>query len=403
MDGKRGWAAMLNFQHQHNPDPGEHRWSVGMNVTATSDWFTAIGNTPSLNDTFVDAEAYYTREITSTTTLNLDVGYLWKRGGQENIGRARAAIYQRIGQSTSLGGEVRWDQSLGGHHDVSVYVTLSTRFGSDQYASVSYDGSTDSTRMSWQKTPTESYDDWSFTADAERVPGTTTVNASAYRQWDRLETSINENATIDEKGMSVTDERTSLRAAGSIAFADGAVAVGRPINDSFAIVEPHESLEGRDVRVDPRKGSEAAGSDALGPALVPDLAGYSRRTLVVGVDNLPAGYNLGTGSFDLLPPYEGGYRLVVGSDYSISVIGVLDDRDGKPVTLIAGKAYQISAPTDHPIELFTDRKGRFAAVGLKPGKWRIELGDFKYELDVKKEGKALRRLSSPLTPVEVAP
>jgi outer membrane usher protein len=159
------------------------------------------------------------------------------------------------------------------------------------------------------------------------------------------------------------------------------------------------------VRVDPHRDGEDASTDGLGPALVPDLAGYSRRTLTVAVDKLPTGYNLGTGSFDLLPPHHGGYKLVVGSDYSISIIGVLDDRDGQPIPLLAGKAYQVAAPNDHPVELFTDRKGRFAAVGLKPGVWRIELGEnamYAYELDVK-PGKTLRRLAAPLEPLAAKP
>ena len=159
------------------------------------------------------------------------------------------------------------------------------------------------------------------------------------------------------------------------------------------------------MRVDPHGEGQTASTDALGPALVPDLSGYSRRTLAVDVAGLPAGYNLDSGSFDLLPPYHGGYRLVVGSDYSISVIGVLNDRDGQPVPLLAGKAYQVARPEDHPIELFTDRKGRFAATGLKPGLWRIELGTsaiFVYELQVK-AGQTLQRLAAPLEPMAAKP
>jgi outer membrane usher protein len=71
--------------------------------------------------------------------------------------------------------------------------------------------------------------------------------------------------------------------------------------------------------------------------------------------------------------------------------------------LLAGKAYQLARPEDHPIELFTDRKGRFAATGLKPGLWRIELGAiYVYELDVK-AGPTLQRLTAPLEPVAAKP
>ncbi|MBV9044022.1 MAG: fimbrial biogenesis outer membrane usher protein [Alphaproteobacteria bacterium] len=399
VDGKSGWAALANFQLQSNPAPGEQRWSFGFNVDARSAWFSTIGDTATFNSTAVDAAAYYSRELGPRTTINLDLGYLWKRGGQEDTGRARAAIYQRFGAATSVGLEARWDQSLTGSHAYGLYITLNSRLGDDQYVSASYDSTSDRTRASWQRTPTGGYDDWSLTADVERAPGQDAVNASAYRQFNRLETSLTHSASFDENGSTITDERTSLRLAGSIAYAGGTFAIGRPIYDSFAIVDTHPTLDGHRVRVEPNGESDIGHTDDLGPALIPDLAAYSRRTLVTDVDDLPPGYNLDSGSFDLLPPYHGGYRLTVGSDYTLSVIGVLDDADGKPVPLLAGKAYEVANPDVHVIELFTDRKGRFAATGLRPGLWRIELGAgaYSYDLNVS-AAPTFQRQTTPLEP-----
>lgn len=404
ISGKSGWAGLLNYQYQTNPMPGEDRWSVGVNVDARSPWFSALTDKPAYNQIAVDLAAYYSRELSPRTTLNLDIGYLWKRGGATNAGRARAALYQRIGSSSSLGIEVRWDQNLIGQRDVGVYISFDTRFGFDQFARASFDSTDNRARVSYQRTPADPYDDWSVTADVERVPGDAAFNGNVYRQWNRLETSLNHSATFDENGDKLTSERTSLRLAGSIAYADGAVALGRPIYDSFAIVEPHDSLEGHTVRVDPRGDGERASTDVLGAALVPDLAAYARRTLIVDVDKLPTGYNLDSGSYDVYPPYHGGYKLVVGSDYAYSVIGRLVDRDGEPVTLLAGKAYEGGDPKAHSVELFTDRKGRFAATGLKPGKWRIVLGngEYTYELEVL-EKPILQFLSVPLKPVKAEP
>jgi outer membrane usher protein len=402
--GKGGWAGLVNFQYQTNPLPGEHRWSLGLNLDTRSAWFSALTDKPNFNQIATDLTAYFSRELSPTTTLNLDVGYLWKRGGARDTGRARVAVYQRVGSSSSLGVELRWDQNLAGRRDVGVYISFDTRFGFDQFARASFDSIDNRARLSYQRTPSDPYDDWSITADLERVPGDTAFNGNIYRQWNRLETSLNHSATFDEDGDKLTSERTSLRLAGSIAYADGAVAVGRPIYDSFAIVEPHDSLEGHAVRVDPEGDNERARTDALGPALVPDLAAYARRTLVVDVDKLPPGYNLDSGAFDVYPPYHGGYRLVVGSDYAYSVIGMLVDRDGEPVTLLAGRAYEGGDPKGRSVELFTDRKGRFAATGLKPGKWRIVLGDGEYTYDLEVQAKpVLQMLTAPLKSVKVEP
>jgi outer membrane usher protein len=83
----------------------------------------------------------------------------------------------------------------------------------------------------------------------------------------------------------------------------------------------------------------------------------------------------------------------------VSVIGTLLDRDMQPVALLAGRAIDLSDPERAPIELFTTRTGRFAAQGLRPGRWRIELGSppLVYEFDVP-EGETFVRLAQPLAP-----
>ena len=64
-----------------------------------------------------------------------------------------------------------------------------------------------------------------------------------------------------------------------------------------------------------------------------------------------------------------------------------------------GKAYEVANPDVHVIELFTDRKGRFAATGLRPGLWRIELGAgaYSYDLNVS-AAPTFQRQTTPLEP-----
>jgi outer membrane usher protein len=59
---------------------------------------------------------------------------------------------------------------------------------------------------------------------------------------------------------------------------------------------------------------------------------------------------------------------------------MLDD-DGQPVALLAGRAfevlageaYEVAKPDREPVVVLTNRQGRFAAQGLRPGRWRIEM------------------------------
>lgn len=401
-DDRNGWAVQADYSLETNREVKEGRYSLGAYFEARSRKFAATSDFGGGENT-VAAEAglYYTRDLNEKTALNLDLGYLWARGEEDNRGRGRVGLSRRLTNATSISIDVEYDQGRANDRsEVGAFFTLNHRFGINSYARVTQDTAEERTRLSYQQSPARPNDGWSLSADLDRSDGETAFNGTAYRSWNRIETSLTHLATYDEKGSEITQQRTALRMAGSIAFAGGRLAVGRPIYDGFAIVKAHETLKGSTLRVDPGKEGELARSDLLGAALITDLSAYSRRTVTIGVDRLPTGYDIGKGSFDLLPPNRAGYVLVVGSAYSVTVIGALLDVDGKPVALALAKAYHLSEPTREPVTLFTNRTGRFAAQGLKAGAWRIEAGEggrLVYDLKIG-EGETLVRMTEPLRP-----
>ncbi len=110
----------------------------------------------------------------------------------------------------------------------------------------------------------------------------------------------------------------------------------------------------------------------LGSALQPALSSYSDRSLTVSAPEAPINLDLGAGSYRLMPPYRGGYLIVVGSDYNVSAVGRLLDAAGQPVALLSGTAIELAHPEREPIPFFTNRDGRFGIVGLAPGEWRLQ-------------------------------
>lgn len=160
----------------------------------------------------------------------------------------------------------------------------------------------------------------------------------------------------------------------SVAFADGLVAMGRPVRGSFALVETHPSLKEHTLRVSPAEDQEAARSDLLGAALVSDLSAYASTRLPYDVEDLPLGYDLGNGAFDLLAPYKAGYRLSVGAGFGATVTGSLRNEEGQALSLRAGQAFDEKNPA-RKIDLFTNEAGRFGAQGLGGGNWIIEVAD----------------------------
>ncbi len=181
------------------------------------------------------------------------------------------------------------------------------------------------------------------------------------------------------------EQRTSLRVGTALAFAGSHFAIGQPIRgNAFAIVHPHESLDGKEIIVG-ALGDERARANAFGAALLSDVPAYSHNTIPVDVTDLPVGYSLGAGAFELLAPFGAGYALEVGSASSVSAYGTLLLADFSPAALITGVAH----PIDNPIQqvmVFTNKVGRFGAEGLSPGKWVIEMatdgGPTRYEIEV---------------------
>jgi outer membrane usher protein len=222
-------------------------------------------------------------------------------------------------------------------------------------------------------------DRWDTSVDVQTQGRNNTANATAAASYygNRAEARVSHTGGFDGIGYGSLaphsiDQRTSGRIGTSIAFADGAVAVGQPIRgNGFAIVTPHQSIADKTVTVGSAEDVRAR-ADGFGPALVTDIPAYTNTTVPVDVDNLPLGYSLGAGAFETFAPYRGGYKLEVGSAYSVSAYGTLLKGDGEPISLLSGVAYPVGEPA-RQVALFTNGSGKFGADGLAPGQWVIEM------------------------------
>ena len=166
--------------------------------------------------------------------------------------------------------------------------------------------------------------------------------------------------------------RATIRS--SLAYADGAIALGRPIGDSFAIVTQHDSLRGKKVTIDPNEAGHSSSTGILGPALAAEINTFAERSVFFDVEDLPVGYDLGEGQFNVKPPFNGGYKIEIGSGASFTIIGqVVDKVTGERVPFIGGRLESLDKPGSDPILAFTNRNGRLAATGLVPGKYKLIL------------------------------
>jgi outer membrane usher protein len=201
-----------------------------------------------------------------------------------------------------------------------------------------------------------------------------------------------------------TVQRTSVTAATALAFADGRFALGHPISSGFAIVDTHKTLPDSDISIGSSNATHAV-SGLFGPALISDLSPYGPTSITYDVSNLPTGYDLGNGAFDLYPSYKSGYRLTVGSDHTVAAVGWLTDSEGKSITLLTGTAYEEKKPDGRKVSVFTNRNGKFSAQGLCPGRWILDMAttpSTRFVLDIPEDTVGIVKLGT-LKPVEGTP
>lgn len=201
------------------------------------------------------------------------------------------------------------------------------------------------------------------------------VNGSVLYAGNRGEMRLAQSASFDElQGDGPATARSSARFSTALAFADGRFGIGSPVRgNGFALVFPHESLAGKPITVGDAAAPRAY-ADGLGPGVVTDLPAYAPNSISVDVKDLPPGYSLGNGAFDVVAPYRAGYALQVGSAHSVSAFGTLLGRDERPLALTTGVARPLqSGNGEAVVTVFTNQAGRFVAEGLAPGTWVIEM------------------------------
>ena len=153
-----------------------------------------------------------------------------------------------------------------------------------------------------------------------------------------------------------------------MAFADGKLALSRPIFDSFAIIDKHNTAKDAKLYVNKREEGYIAETDFLGAAVVPNMFPFFPNSVSMDTENVPVGYDLGAGQYSVKPSYKSGIAFTVGSDYTLTVIGQIQPD-------LAEKLFGVMAYIENPDDpnferrtTFVNKSGRFVPdKGLKAG------------------------------------
>ncbi len=394
-----GYAGTLTFQRLIQRRDGQAD-TLNLFVQTRSKKFGPVASFFIDNPYDFELGGGYSHAFTNQIYAGFDARYSHGRGAQSDLHSYRINAGFRISPTASLTGDVRYEKDSRGDR-VGAFLSLTIRFGRYTTTRADYETRQNRTRLSFQTLKGQGVGSYNITADVDRSDVSSGFNFNGNYIANRAELGLTHFGSFTDDFGRRTGQRTSFRMGTSLAFADGAVSVGRPIYDSFAIVKPHKTLKGTDIALDPTPFGYTANSGTLGAATHPSLSSYADRTITVDAPDAKAGTDLGQGSFKLFPSYRSGYHLTVGSEYGVTALGTLTDVDGETVALVTGNAIELAHPDRPPVTVFTNRQGRFGATGLAPGRWRLEMLDSKksvFEIEIPDNGENIVRLGD-LTPV----
>lgn len=171
------------------------------------------------------------------------------------------------------------------------------------------------------------------------------------------------SVTTDED---ITSSRASI--AGGIGFVDGRVLPGRPIRDSFAIVEA--GLHG--IPVFAGGGSSRIGTTSSHRrVLANDLSSYTRNEIAIDTTAVPIDYTLADNIAKQGIKGEGrrwGALVSFGMSRLTASEGYLLDPEGKPLEHLQ---VAVAGGPDGDMQSVTGDKGYFYLENLPPGTYRI--------------------------------
>ncbi|HVR36448.1 MAG TPA: fimbria/pilus outer membrane usher protein, partial [Methylomirabilota bacterium] len=336
--------------------------------------FASLGNLEPDNSVAWDFSARYSRRLPRQMNVGIGGTYQILRSSQRDSSGVNLFLGKRFGRGAILDVTLDRRELSTGETEYRAYASLTLSFPNRrQTARFSHDSFTETSRADWQYNALHSVGGVDANLGAQRRPDDYNAYGGLRYNGYRAEAGLTHDVTTPDSSSENLDSRTSIRLGTAVVYADGQFAVSRPVRDSFAIVVPHPDFAGQTIGVDPVRDSYAARADRFGPAVLPDLRSYLVRNVTIDAPDLPPGYDLGPGVHTIRPTYKSGTVIRVGTGATVLLIGVLETANGVPVTLQAGEIVSLKDPQRAPVQLFTNRDGRFSVEGLKPGEHELRL------------------------------
>lgn len=370
------YASRLRYEYlQPGPNNPSQR-SFRLSIESRGSDFTRVGEENPRNDFSYDINADYSQKIFWNMRGNLSARYQFGRDvlNSYRLGMGFSRSF-RNGLNISLNLSQTLDKMGSDEQRASINLSWLSPQGR-QFIQSSTDINNrrePSHRLNWNYNPLR-------TIGTPRGSLGLTQNDRGYNLNGRLSyTGYRFNLDLSNDSVFAGDgnypiaNTTQVSFGTALVFVDGHWGWSRPISNSFALVIPNQSLRDQEIGINPSLSGYTTRIDDLGPAVVSNLDPYRISSLTIDAPNLPIGMDVGNRVITLLPTYRSGTLVRLGTDATVFLRGVLLNANGEPISLQSAQIVSLSDDNWQPVSLFTNRAGRFATIGLKPGRYEIRL------------------------------
>lgn len=386
-----GYAARVGYRWGRSTAIGGRQ--ISFLADFESEKFEPISRPAFLNERRFNITANYGQNVTRRTYLSAGVNY-FKRGNT----RARTTLFAdvlhqfRSDLRGTLGVEYGSNDGLGSAFGVRA--SLTWLIGRNSRANAAVESRRDLYRASYSRGLDNRVGAIGYDASIQSSEGRGLADASFRYRGNRFDGRVLVSGSGDGIGNVFDNRRAQFQFSTSLAFADGAFGIGRPITDGFALVTPHPAIEGDAIVGNRLNGGEyQARSGTFGAAVVPGLIGYQTREIIYDIDSIDTVYDTGDGTDRIRVPTGGGAKVIVGDFRFVSAVGTLISGN-EPEALVSGT---VTSQTDEGFpqtQFFTNYAGRFSIIGLAPGeRYQVTLMDGRgFEVEVPADSDGLWRV-----------
>ena len=371
------YAARLRYDYSKigadNPSQRTFRFALEHRGSG----FMTVGDLLPRNDYSYDLSAGYSQRLFWGIGGNLSASYQLGRGSVPDTYRLNLGLSKSFNNGLGVNLNLSQSRSSTGIEEqqafLSLFWFLPKQRQSFQATSDIRNTSSPTNRLNWNYSSPLTIGGINASVGVAGNPNDYDLTGRLTYTGYRASIDFSHDFLLPRDGREGLNNTTSVNWGTALVFADGHFGWSRPINNSFALVIRNENFRSQQVGINPNAGGYTARADNLGPAVVPDLQPYQVSTLRIDAPNLPLGYDVGRNVYHLLPSYRSGTLIRVGTEATVFIRGVLVDAKGEPVSLQAGEIVSLSDPNWKQVTLFTNKAGKFALEGFKPGRYELRL------------------------------